>query len=58
MSGSKETRFGDAADLGIGVRIRPCRLACVTDGVVTTHRAHGAGTAGSGIETHDSISLG
>ena len=27
-------QVGDAADLGIGVRIRPCRQTCVTDVVV------------------------
>src|SRR5260221_12213459 len=28
-------QVGDAADLRIGIRIRPCRQTCVTDGVVT-----------------------
>ena len=43
-------QVGDAADLGIGLRIRPCRQTCVTNGVIAAEPLVRA----EGLEFHGS----
>jgi hypothetical protein len=43
-------QVGDAANLGIGVRIRPCRQTCVIDGVIAAEPLIRA----EGLEFHGS----